>query len=331
MRSAVTLQPVYPPAEFRRISAEIEDLGFDELWLTDSSLHARNCYAYLTLAAMATSRIALGTAVTNPLTRHPAVGASAIAAVDEISGGRARYGIGVGDRPLESLGLRPAKLATLEDAVSVSRRLWRGDDVTCAAEGFRLEQAHMKFPPAAPIPVYLSASGPRTLELAGRIADGVIILAGLHPDGIRYALQHIDRGVEQAGRGERPTINVFAYGQISEDTESALQAARTIAAWFPQTAPVYCELAGLPRSLVEQVRSTYTGGEFQEAQAAAALLPDDFVRRMALAGNRSDAVAHIRTLAAVGVDTLTVFPIGGDQPSRIATIGAFAEAMREAG
>ncbi|WP_197374338.1 LLM class flavin-dependent oxidoreductase [Mycolicibacterium baixiangningiae] len=325
----MTLQPVYPPDEFAALTTSVEDWGYDELWLTDSSLHARYCYSYLTIAAMRTERILLGTAVTNPLTRHPALGAVAIASIDEISSGRAVYGIGAGDRPLEALGMKPARLGVLEDAVTASRRLWGGEEITWEARGFRLEGAHQRFTPQAQIPVYLSASGPKTLELAGRIADGVIILAGLHPDGVRYALSHLDRGVEQAGRSKRPTVNVFAYGAISDDEDAALDSARSIAAWFPQTAPVYCELAGLSPQLIEQVRERYAGGEFQEAHAAAGLLPDDFVRRMALAGDADAAAAHWCTLRDLGVDTMTVFPIGGDARSRIATVEAFASIAQQ--
>lgn len=153
----------------------------------------------------------------------------------------------------------------------------------------------------------------------------MILLAGLHPDGLEYALDHIDRGVERAGRSERPQITVFAYGAISDDEEAALESARTIAAWFPQTAPVYCEIAGLSRELIERVRAMYSGGEFQEARAAAKLLPDDFVRRMALAGDKATVRQHMTTLTELGIDSMTVFPIGGVVETRIATIKAYAE------
>lgn len=322
LETGVTLQGVDPPGEFEAMVAEIEALGYDHFWLTDSSLHARYCWAYLTLAARQTSRLTIGTAVTNPLTRHPAVTATAAATLAEISSGRAILGIGAGDRPLLSLGHAPATLATLEAAVSAIRGLWAGQAVEAQESGFALHGAHYRFPPPAAIPVYLSATGPRTLELAGRIADGVILLAGLHPEGISFALEHIDRGAAAAGRDARPHVSVFAYGAISEDEEEALAAARTIAAWFPQTAPVHCRLAGLPQEIIDQVRASYSGGEFQEAARAAQALPADFVKRMALAGGPAEARAHLSTLAALGVDSVTVFPLGA---GRMATIRAFAE------
>lgn len=322
MRTGVTLQGVDQPAEFEAMVAEIENLGYDNFWLTDSSLHSRYCWAYLTLAARQTTRMRIGTAVTNPVTRHPAITAVAAATVAEISGGRTILGIGAGDRPLLSLGQQPARIATLEASVAAIRALWAGQEVEADGPGFALHGAHYRFPPKLGIPVYLSATGPRTLELAGRIADGVILLAGLHPDGITFALEHIDRGVAAAGRGQRPHVTVFAYGAIDEDEQAAIAAARTIAAWFPQTAPVHCRLAGLSQEIIDQVRGSYAGGEFQEAARAAEALPVDFVKRMALAGGRDEARQHLRTLAGLGVDSVTVFPLGAD---RMATVRAFAE------
>ncbi|MQY25818.1 LLM class flavin-dependent oxidoreductase [Nocardia aurantia] len=325
MRTAVCLQGVDTPGEFEANVAEIDRLGYDGLWLTDSSLHSRNCWSYLTLAARVAPRLTLGTAVTNPVTRHPAITAAAAGTVAEISGGRLILGIGAGDRPLLALGRKPSRLADLEASVHALRALWTGEHVTVDAAGFALRDAHYRFPPAADIPIWISATGPKTLELAGRVADGVILLAGLHPDGIRFALDHIDRGVAQAGRTARPEVTVFAYGAIDDEDESAaFAAARTIAAWFPQTSPVYCELAGLPSDLIQRVRERYAGGEFQEAARAAEELPDEFVHRMALAGGSAEARGHIRALAGLGIDHLTVFPLG---PDRMRTVARFRECV----
>ena len=96
---------------------------------------------------------------------------------------------------------------------------------------------------------------------------------------------------------------------------------RTIAAWFPQTAPVICELWGLPADLVDDVRVRYAGGEFQEAEQAAKLLPDAFVRSVALAGDASDARARIAAVAEAGADSIHVFPLGAN---RMHTVEAFA-------
>ena len=340
-RAGVVLQGVDTPGVFGGMVEEIESLGFDHLWLTDSSLHARNCYAYLTLAAVRSSRLLIGTAVTNPATRHPAITAAAAATVDEISGGRMILGIGAGDRPLLALGLRPSRLATVETAIAGIRALWRGETVDLNAENlsaehlstgdlgrgeFSLSGAHLRFPARADLPVFISASGPKTLDLAGRVADGVILLVGLFPEALDWAISRVARAADAAGRAH-PHIAVFAYGAVAEDEAAALEEARSIAAWFPQTAPYICALAGLPSELVDAVRAGYAGGEFQEAAAAARGLPDDFVRKVALAGNQARTAAQIRAALDAGADSVHVFPLGRD---RMATVRAFARAWSAA-
>lgn len=321
IRFGAVLQGIDPPARFIALVREIETLGYDELWLTDSSLHARDVYSYLTLAATVSERLQLGCSVTNPLTRHPALGAMAIATVDEISGGRAAYGIGVGDRPVHALGFRPARLETLREAIDATRRLWRGEHVTANGNAFTMEGAHMGVPARASIPIYVSASGPKTLELAGEIAEGAIVLAGLFPAGIQYATAHVQAGQARSARSQATDIAVFAYGSLRDDAALALEEARSIAAWFCQTAPVYCELAEVPAETVRLVRTAYQGGEFQEAKHAAQLIPAELVRKMALAGSGADGLAKTRMLADQGIRNINVFPLGAD---RIGTLRLFA-------
>jgi 5,10-methylenetetrahydromethanopterin reductase len=304
-----------------QLATRIEALGFDHLWLTESSLHARDPYQLLALAAQNTSRLRLGTAVTNPVSRHPAMTAVAAATLDELADGRAVLGIGAGDRPLVALGLAPARLKTLEAAVVAIRRLLAGERLDVDGPGFDLVDAHLRFPARKDLPIFVSASGPRTLELAGGIADGVILLCGLDPTVVEWALERIDHGARTAGRS-RPEVALFVYGMIDEDEEAAVAGARSIAAWFPQTSPHYCELVGLDPKVTQAVRESYGGGEFQEAAAAADLLPVDFVRQMAVAGNRDRITAQLSALSASGVDSISIFPLG---ENRLSTIEAFSE------
>ncbi|AQA01882.1 hypothetical protein BVC93_04905 [Mycobacterium sp. MS1601] len=329
MLVGAALQPVYAADEFGGIVSDMESWGVHQLWLTDSSLHAKCCYSFATLAALNSTTMSIGTAVTNPITRHPAVGAVAALTQQEISHGRFRYGIGAGDRPLLALGFKPAKLAVLEDAITATRRLWSGEEFSWDANGFSLDHAHVRHGTPAQIPLYVSASGPRTLEMAGRIADGIILLAGLHPDGLQYAISHIERGAEKAGRDKRPSITVFGYGAISDDEDYALEAGRSIAAWFPQTAPEYCRLAGLPDDIAQKVKSAYGGGEFQEAKSAASLLPDSFVRRMSLCGDKSVVREHLKTMAELNIDCFAAFPTTDTVESRLNTVKALAETAAE--
>ncbi len=324
MRVGVTLQGVYDPPEFVELVRWIEDLGYDDLWITDSSLHAGDCYVYATLALTATSRLRVGTAVTNPLTRHPALTANAFRTLSQVGPGRVVCGMGVGDRPLGELGLPMAKLQTLREAVEALRALWRGETLDREVGRWRFAGAHLRSPIPEP-PIHISASGPRALELTGEIGDGLILLTGLFPEGLAFARDHLARGRARSGGGPFEET-LFLYGAIDEDEQRALEAARSIAAWFPKTAPAYARLAGMSDELIDAVNTAYAGGEFQHAQRAASLVPDELVRKIAFCGTPAQAEAKLGWLREEGVRGVSVFPLGED---RRGTIARFAEVALE--
>lgn len=327
MQTGVALQGRYPPDVFEDMVRVVDRCGYDYLWLTDSSLHTRNPYVHLALASRLTSRLVLGTAVTNPQTRHPGIVAVNAATLEELAPGRTILGIGAGDRPLRELGLRPARLLELHESIVAVRRLLAGEHLTCDGAGFRMDDAHLRFGSSYRIPVFISASGPKTLELAGEIADGVIFLGGLFRDGVEYGLEHIERGARKAGR-TRPHVSVFGYGAIDDDDPAgALKTASSIAAWFPQTAPFYCDMAGLDPAITAEVKAQYAGGEFQEALAAASIMPESFVRKMAFAGNSDQALGHLQTLADLGVDSVTLFPLGSKRSETVETFARVFERL----
>jgi 5,10-methylenetetrahydromethanopterin reductase len=268
----------------------------------------------------ATSRLTVGAAVTNPVTRHPAIVANVFRTLEQLAPGRTVCGIGVGDRPLLMLDLPVAKLATLEASVDALRRLWRGETVDTPVGRWRMKGAHLRTP-VDEIPVYVSASGPRTLEATGQWADGAIVLAGLFPEALDFALGHLRAGRERSTRPDFETV-CFLYGSIDPDPEAALRKSRSIAAWFPKTAPDYARLAGMSDELIEAVCNAYTGVEFQEAAKAAALIPDELVHKLSFGGTPRHAQAKLDWLRDRGVDAVSIFPIGGD---RRETIERFAE------
>jgi 5,10-methylenetetrahydromethanopterin reductase len=151
-------------------------------------------YATMALCAQATRRVRIGPSVTNPITRHPAVAASAIATVDEVAPGRAFFGIGSGDSAILNLAERPSTLADMRAYVEAVRALH-----TRGEAAWRDRPARLTWVKRA-IPIYLSAEGPRTLELAGEIADGVIVNVGLQPALVRDAVARVHAGARRAGR-----------------------------------------------------------------------------------------------------------------------------------
>ena len=116
-----------------------EEMGFDYVGIADSQSLARELYVTLSVVAMSTERVMLGPTVSNPLTRHPAVASSAIASVNELSGGRAFLGIGSGDSAVLNLGLRPARLAELHHYIQSAREMLAGD-----TSEYRGDRAHVR-------------------------------------------------------------------------------------------------------------------------------------------------------------------------------------------
>ena len=167
MRFSLTLQGQHDPAELFAMARAAEEAGMWGLWLTDSSLHSRDCYAQLGALAVRTERLRLGTAVTHPITRHPAIAAIAMATVDELSGGRAVLGVGAGDRPVRELGARPARVAEVRDMIALCRELLLGGDVR--RDGRFPVAGHLRVPVRPDLPIWVAASGPRMLGLAGEL------------------------------------------------------------------------------------------------------------------------------------------------------------------
>ncbi len=313
LRIGVTLQGVEPPDRFRRQIESIEGVGYSNLWVTDSSLHARYVYSYLTLAAVNSSHLKLGTGITHPYTRHPAVTANAIATVDEISGGRAILGLGTGDRPNAELGFAPARMQALRDMVAVTRRLFSGETVDFSGD-FKLVNAQLHFPCRSSIPIYLAGSGPKMLSLAGEIADGVIAQCGLFPEAIDFVRERIAEGARRAGRSPRDIdLWIMACGAIDEGPGEGLDKCRTMAAWFAQTASHCCDLAGIDPALVTAIQEAYRGGEFHQAKNAARLVPDEMVELFTLGGTPDRIQTRVQRLASQGVRAINFMPIGSQR------------------
>src|SRR5581483_7310271 len=318
VRFGVTLQGVEPPRAFIQQVRSIEDAGFTHLWITDSSLHARYVYSYLTLAALNSTRLQLGTGVTHPFTRHPAINTNAIATLDEISGGRAIFGIGAGDSPTIELGYAPAKIQVVREMIVLARRLMAGETVDFDGSAFRVHNGSLHFKFRDRVPIYIACSGPRMLELAGELADGVIVQCGLFPEAVNFAREHLAKGAARAGRSlDDIDMWVMMCGAISNDHATAMNRSRTMAAWFAQMAPHTCELAGLDPALIQRIQNAYSGGEFHQAQAAAALTPDEMVQLFTLGGTPDEARARIARLLECGVKGFNYMPTGGGRPESL--------------
>ncbi len=183
-----------PPAGVAAESAAAEAMGYDRIGIWDSPALFREPWVTLAAVGAATGRVAIGPWVTNPLSRHPVVTASAAASVDDLAPGRVYIGIGSGGTGAWHLGLATAPLARLEAYVHCVRRLLEEGEAEWDGMPVRLQWAKRS------IPIVLSAHGPQSLRLAGRIADGVVAGLGVTPEVVRGCLDLVAEGAREAGR-----------------------------------------------------------------------------------------------------------------------------------
>lgn len=319
----VTLQGIEPPAAFQEQVKDVVDGGYTHLWITDSSLHARYVYAYLTMAALQSDDLMLATGVTHPFTRHPAMTVNAIATLDEISGGRAILGLGAGDRPTAELGFSPSRLDVLRDMIQISRRLLAGQKVNYQGPSFSLIDAELHFDYNGQVPIYMACSGPRMLALAGELADGVVAQCGIFPGAIEFARSCVAEGAERAGRStDEIDIWLMACGSLDEDHAGGLDRSRAMAAWFAQTAPHCCDLAGIDPNIVRNIQDAYRGGEFHLARDAAALVPDEMVELFTVGGSPEKVADRLAPMTTLGIKGINFMPIG---PERTNSVRLFSQ------
>jgi 5,10-methylenetetrahydromethanopterin reductase len=246
-----------------------------------------------------------------------------MATINEISGGRAIMNIGAGDRPVTEMGLPFARVAVVREAMTLMRLLTKGKPVDFQGETFQLHEGSLRHGRFEDIRFFMTASGPRMLELAGEIADGVIFLSGSFRAGVDFALSHIAVGAERSRRALSDlTLGCAVYGAIDENIKRARQACRPIAAWFPQTSPQYARLLGVDDPTIDAIRQVYRGGHFDESTAAFDLVTDDMVDAFALAGGRDHWLERILAIADAGVDFVVVFPMVADKMPMVERLAA---------
>ena len=296
---------------FGDLCRDVEALGFDYLGVADSQSVFREMYVGLTIAALSTSRVMLGPCVTNPLTRHLVVTASAISSVDELSQGRAMLGLGSGDSAIYTVGAPPATVAGMEDAIVTLGRLTGGEVIDRGGRRWQVHRSRRR------VPIYLAAEGPRTLELAGRVADGVIVGLGLTQDVVRLSLDAIERGARAAGRKlEDVDVWWFAKTNVADTRAAAVEPIKmALAASANHAFRFTLEGKGIPPDLHERVKALqreYNSHHHEVATGGNAALTDrwgltDFlVDRFGIVGTPEDCAAQIARACAAGASQFII-------------------------
>jgi 5,10-methylenetetrahydromethanopterin reductase len=310
---SVGISPRQPLRAFAEQVAELEAAGVGRVWLIDSQLAMKDVYVGLALAALHTSTTQLGTGVTNPLTRHPTVTAASIAAISELSGGRAVLGVGAGDSAVYGIGARPAKVAPMEEALRFWRAVLNGGEGEWEGRPYRLP--HL----AAPVKLYLAVSQPRMCALAGRLADGAIVMGPSTPAFVRQQVGWIEGGISEAGR-QRSEVEICLMTTLSEDVDD-------VRSWASTEARLIADFAELPAGLepfAEEIRRAKEDYDFSQHLSVHAghqgAVSDGLARALAVAGSAEQCAARLGELKATGADGF-IFPLpGGGRLERLAFI-----------
>jgi len=296
------------PREVSEWCRASEEAGFERIGMVDSQAIYRELYISCVAGMQATQSIQLGPRVTNALTRHPTVTASALLTLNELAPGRVFAGLGTGDSAVFNIGLKPVKLAVLGEFTTSLRALLRGESTNY--QGHELKLTWGK----ADIPIYIAGHGPKTLELAGEYADGVIVGTGVGDDVVRHAHASISTGAARTGR-KLDDLDVWwalsAY--IGNSRDEALSVIRMLLAAkanhlarFPeqdkQVPPEY-------KDILERIHKGYNYLEHQKPGAGttnAALVRESGLEsyladRYAIVGTADDCLATIERMAGYGV------------------------------
>jgi len=320
----IELTPEEQPARIADYAATAEAAGFDAAF---ASHHYNNRDEFVALAAIAdaTDDLLLGPGVANPYETHPVTLASRMATLDELAGGRGRFGIGPGDRAtLANLGFEQDRaLRRVLETMQVARRLWDGErvdhDGTFQADGAGLNYE------AGSIPVYVGAQGPHMTRMAAKYADGVLY-NGSHPRDIAWAADRVAEGLGERpeaadDRVDRDAFDFAAYASVSvaTDREGAREAARPPVAFIAGSAPTpVLDRHDLDPDRAAEIGDAISAGEFTEAFGA---VTPAMIDAFCLAGTPETVADRVDTILEDADSIVFGSPLGPDVETAIDLLG----------
>jgi len=331
--SGATVDPVV------RLAQTAEQCGFESVYVGDSQMIWNDVWVTLAACAVATERVKLGTGVTNTVTRHPAVTANAAMTLNMLSNGRAKLGLGAGDSAVRTAGLSPARLPQLRERLTFMRALLDGQEVEAlrppeeAAKNTwgRVDRVRLvgadrwgKFP------VQFACMGPKSVEMAGELCDGVIVDGhmGGNAEGVRATVVAAAEGARNAGKDPKTLRFIAAIdAAIDADRTKALDKVRPTAArniarkpWLPDTLGV--EHA----DVVKAVSESYKFYEHLDLTAKhRQLIPDAVAMKCCIAGTPQDCIDKGKELKEAGITEISIFITSQDEAGSHNVLQRFAK------
>jgi probable F420-dependent oxidoreductase len=305
-----------------KLAQQAETNGFGYVWSFDSHVLWQSVFPRFALWAYNTKKVRIGTLVTNPVVRDVTVAASDFATLQRISKGRMDIGIGRGDSSRRRLGKGPTTMANLEEFVDQFRRLTAGVNINYEGADVQLTWADAGVPP-----VWVAGYGPIALRSAGRIADG-IVLQFADPFLIKWCLQFVKEGAEQAGR-DYSKIKIMSCAPVWIDKD--LTVAREQVRWFPALVSNHVvdllkkyPKEELPAELVAYVEDRKGYNYLHHAEVGSSnanFVSDEITDRYCIVGSVQDHIAKLQELRALGVHQFNIYLMCGDEEKQVATYG----------
>ncbi len=326
---AVYLQDAHTIRQGMEIAKYAESKGFHAIWQAESRL-VREATVPMSAFLAVTERIKVGSGVVNNWTRNPALLASTFSTLDDLAPGRVILGIGAWWEPLASkVGVHRVKpLVAMRETIEAVRALLADENVTYYGEfvhldGVELDYVHQERRPKD-VPIYLGATGMQMMELAGEIADGVVLNYLVSPKYNEMALDHLERGANKAGRSatdlDRPQLVVCS---LDDDRSAALDAARSLVTQYLGQQPHIMKASGVPESLLEDIGKVLTWpATAEQVEAASKLVPDDIVQMITASGTADECKEKVSEYVQRGCTCPILYPLGADVH---AMIDAFAD------
>ncbi len=312
VRFGVGMAPVEPLEKIVATARLAEDLGFDCVVHADQRFGGeKDVFVTLAADALSTRRVQLGPCVSDPFSRIPAMLASAIASLDELSGGRALLGLGAGGSGFAQMHVERKHVnQALREAIVMIRGLLSGKAVTHEGRLFQLTDAQLRFDARPDLPIILATRSPMNLELAGELADGALIATYVSNEQLRFAIEKIRAGAEKAGRrAEDVRLISWVYTSISDDGHQAVENVR----WFVTQALINTSPEAYPAifngfsqelpEFLERCRRTGRQG-IEAAYENRRLITDEVIQRFSVAGTADECIRKIREITSVGIDEI---------------------------
>jgi 5,10-methylenetetrahydromethanopterin reductase len=327
---ALYVQDAHPIREAMDFVRRAEARGFAAVWQADSRL-VREATVPMAAFAATTERISVGSGVIDVWSRNPARLASLYSTLDDLAPGRILAGLGAWWDPLASkVGIsRHRPLRVMREVVEALRLLLRCDGpVTYQGsyvhlDGVELDYVHQE-PRHKQVPIYIGATGMRMMELAGEIADGVVLNYLVSPAYNERALAALATGAGRVGRRiesvNRPQLVVCS---LDRDRDVALDAARLLVTQYLGQQPHIMAASGVPHTLLEDIGRVLTWpATHEQVVAASKLVPDETVQMLCAAGTAEECRAKVAEYVSTGCTSPILYPLGDVE----ATIDAFAPA-----